>query len=562
MDDVTRQTLQKAVAAAQDWFAVRGLLGDTGDMPELGPHRAAFDYMYVESSNPDYRARYGPIAPIIETQDGIYPMPLHHVTPEMTASWAEAFDSIEHPLLRSRYGDILWLIKFGESPHRYGRLAIDAYEALASGDDEYLTATHSMQRAIEIALTLNDQQRASSLAQAAVHRAELGLATWDDRPGVVLRLLEAAATLPKPARPAGLVSAIAATEEHYADDPSLGDAIADLYAAVAPDQTGVIRRRQLARWRAVIDKSRGIARQGHLEHALELAALHGLSDIRSDLRHLLQSLRGEPDDLHEISSEISVPRAELERAVQSVVGDDSLIDALRRLAAFPPSGDTAGNRRAAEETMQAHPIQFLVTKIILDADNLPIRYIRSRDEHLDAQIRQEETLRIRLQAAAVILPALKGILTEYGPPDPEKLANSIAGPFIEPAIAERIASGIVAYFDGWYDVAAHLLVPRIERVIREIGRSSGVLVIREPERSRAGRVRSLGPIMDDLGGVLPEDWRRYFANLLTDELGLNLRNRIAHGLLVEVDREDAALLVHGAVALTLFRPANAATSQA
>ena len=60
-------------------------------------------------------------------------------------------------------------------------------------------------------------------------------------------------------------------------------------------------------------------------------------------------------------------------------------------------------------------------------------------------------------------------------------------------------------------------------------------------------------ILADLDGVLDAKWRRYFANVLCDDLGINLRNRIAHGLVDEVAREDAALLVHIAFALSLFR---------
>ena len=116
------------------------------------------------------------------------------------------------------------------------------------------------------------------------------------------------------------------------------------------------------------------------------------------------------------------------------------------------------------------------------------------------------------------------------------------------------------YFAGAYDRSAHLLVPRLERAIRELGRQAGTIVVREPIADQAGGVRSLGAILADLRDVLPEEWRRYFANLLTDELGLNLRNRISHGLVDQVTRDDAALLVHAAFALSLIRlePAGAA----
>jgi hypothetical protein len=49
-----------------------------------------------------------------------------------------------------------------------------------------------------------------------------------------------------------------------------------------------------------------------------------------------------------------------------------------------------------------------------------------------------------------------------------------------------------------------------------------------------------------------ESWRRYLCHALTDALGLNLRNRICHGLIDEVDRMHVALLIHVALFLAVL----------
>jgi len=164
---------------------------------------------------------------------------------------------------------------------------------------------------------------------------------------------------------------------------------------------------------------------------------------------------------------------------------------------------------------------------------------------------------IRFHGAAVIVPALTGIVARYGRPDPAALAASLSGPVIDGQVAGPLADAICDFMDGAHDRAAHSIVPRLERVLRDIAVGGGIVVVREPDGSKPGGTRTLGPILAELDGVLPDDWRRYFANLLTDELGINLRNRVAHGLIDEVTREDAALLVHAAVALSLFRPIHA-----
>jgi len=39
-----------------------------------------------------------------------------------------------------------------------------------------------------------------------------------------------------------------------------------------------------------------------------------------------------------------------------------------------------------------------------------------------------------------------------------------------------------------------------------------------------------------------ESWQRYLWNLLCDPVGVNLRNRVAHGLLPKAEKKEAAFL--------------------
>lgn len=556
MDDTqVHDAIRVALADAGDWFQVADALrvGEGGDA--LAGHRAAFSYMFVERTQEEYRERYGPLAPMIETADSVYPAPLDLLPPEAAGIWTRALEVLDAPLLQSRYGDLLWCLRHGPSPHRYARAALAAYEVLTTGDDELLTATHSMQRALEIALELNDRDAADRIAASAVGRAESLLSDGPERPGVVLRLLEAAAALPVPRRPAGLTDRVLHAERVYEGDPRLSDAVADLLAALAPDEAmrREIRRRQVGRWQAAIDRAASFERQVDIQHALELATLHGLPELATALRHQLQASLLDPIDLQKVGGEVEVARAEIDRVVASFVGDDSAPDALQRLAAHCPTGDPANQLRLAEELRAQHPIQFLVTRVVISEDNIPLRFIRSPEEHLLAQVRRQEVMAVRFFAAVTLLPTLDALVERYGVPATAEIATMLEGGAIDHATAGSMAEQIVLVLGGEsHDAAAHSLVPRIERVIRELARRAGVLIIREPSGDKPGGVRSLGAILADLEGVLPETWRRYFACLLTDDLGINLRNRVAHGLVEGVERQDAALLVHAALSLSHF----------
>ena len=78
-------------------------------------------------------------------------------------------------------------------------------------------------------------------------------------------------------------------------------------------------------------------------------------------------------------------------------------------------------------------------------------------------------------------------------------------------------------------------------------------MFREPslDGKSVGAYKGLGELFRLLEGRVPEHYRRYFAVLLTERTGLNLRNRSAHGLMEGASREEAALALH--VLLVLSR---------
>ncbi len=154
---------------------------------------------------------------------------------------------------------------------------------------------------------------------------------------------------------------------------------------------------------------------------------------------------------------------------------------------------------------------------------------------------------------AVSVRALQEIETHHGRPSHEDLAAFFATDLIGPERGERIARALELFWDGQVDEAAHVLVPRVESVLREMARRAGLTIIREPIAAEPGGVRSLGTLLLELQGALPDPpWPEYFFNLLADPRGLNLRNTVAHGLLARVGAGDAALLLHVACHLRLY----------
>jgi hypothetical protein len=88
------------------------------------------------------------------------------------------------------------------------------------------------------------------------------------------------------------------------------------------------------------------------------------------------------------------------------------------------------------------------------------------------------------------------------------------------------------------------VIPRIERVFRELARSIGVPIVREQSGPKPGGVVTLGALITEIKPAFRnEALHAYYRSVLVDPLGLNLRNRICHGLIDQVLPYDVALLI-------------------
>jgi len=281
-----------------------------------------------------------------------------------------------------------------------------------------------------------------------------------------------------------------------------------------------------------------------LQKALELAHKYGIKSIADTASREIQEIPEEELELKTISATTEIPRKDVEAFVASFVETPDWKDSLKRFGAYgPPSGDHSQNLQAVKNHRSQSPFQFLVKQTILGDDNAPIRTPTSEEEIATVALARQESLGISLfgHFATDILDAVR---VKQGTINHAGLTDFFDTGLIPGDTAERIARALVLYWEGHPDESAHLLVPKIETVFRNLARELGIIIIYEPIGDRPGGIRSLGELLRSLKGRLNESWRRYFVNLLCDPVGVNLRNRLAHGLMPLAKREDAALLIH------------------
>jgi lysyl-tRNA synthetase class 1 len=118
--------------------------------------------------------------------------------------------------------------------------------------------------------------------------------------------------------------------------------------------------------------------------------------------------------------------------------------------------------------------------------------------------------------------------------------------------------GVRAWFEGDYVKTAHVLIPQIERAVRNIAGQLGKPVTKaHPKVKGASVAINMGDILysEDITGKLGADLSLYFLSLYADPRGLNLRNELAHGQLELASMTDhlARLLIHTLLVLGLWK---------
>jgi hypothetical protein len=561
-----RNRLESALDGATDWYDVERALKETvtdDEIEDARPLVYAFGYMLLEPRREESRDRHGTVfAPRIEWGNGqAFPAPLDQVDDAIVQTWASWADEFDDPVALSRFHDLLWERRHGERPDRHARVAADAYLDLAESGWEPLDRAFCAVRALELARSVNDEALTAHAIQACVRIADEELSLDERRPGITLRAIEALADLPAGERPPGLAELLARARERYSPDPWIEQSISDIEASIAPSEDrSKLYLEQVRRWREEAAKATGITRFAHLQHALGLAQTHGFKDEADQILQAIQSLTPEDLDLKPISVEVKVPTEAVDAYIAALRDLPSWQEALTSFGLQgPPTGRTADVDARVAELAKDHPLLGLIPRQVIGSDSSLVWSANTPEDHARVDRAQHEALSIRVfsRAAARILDAIG---EQHRLPGQDELAGYFGEGGADAATADQLADGAARFWTKDFTGATHLLAPAVEARIRSLAASVGVVVIRQPRGETPGGVRPLGGIIADLSGRMDESWRRYLANALTDQLGVNLRNDVAHALGSRGSVADAALLIHIACYLRVLVPGKPSSS--
>jgi hypothetical protein len=498
-------------------------------------------------------------APMFEIGGSCHPEPVGEATEETLSAWADALDLLAaYPLVVARLADLLWLRRFGAKPYVYAQAAQQALRALwAYPSIAEVYRADCLTRALDITAEAGMKEHAVETVGELVSAAKQVLANPEPMPGPSLRLLTRLAALPAKQRPVEMADLLGVAGTAFSADPFSLDAVMQLRLQLAgadPEARRTVATDIVELWEAAAeDAAAPLVAIRHLEQALAVARSVGLREDTQRLLVRLQEISRGDQGLVEFSAEVSVPSEHVEAFIgQFLAGDDPRAWLTRFGSYCPVQDDRDAVAEQVRAAMRESPFYYLATLVKLNVQGLPVKILSGDDARFAQAVIDHDTHGIT--SWGVFAADILGRIVADSRTTPE----AIAGFLTEGIFDELLSDGLVRAFGhfaaGRYEEALLCAVPRLETALRSASMELGLVVYTEPAAARngLGTFVGLGELLVGLKGRTPDAERTYLTLLLSDPLSLNLRNRALHGLMQQVSKQDAALVLHAAATLALW----------
>jgi hypothetical protein len=560
LEDFERYSWQELIDEAEghDCTVYSRLFHTRGrELAEAGDDRgrSVFDLL-SDCTSPwlDSESKVEPLRPIFESATSRTPIPAD--LPETEVMLLPELASITRdPELRARLVDIAWLRR---RDHRMAQLAIESYIESAKRldtEEHWPDAKDRVERALRLAAQLG--KAGKEKLDAIVEYIESVIAKEDsnqERRFQPLRLMDlliefhAGNANRWSARSKSLAEKAEAEgdwdrAEAYWETKSAWDRLRDDDQA---RQTARVRaaetRVKLARELLQNDPPDHLLASIHLQKAVEGMRQAGEPMLAEGLhRELLQNQELALGQLQEFSAEVDI--SSYVTAAKDAVRGQSLEMALIILVRQQPSS-VASLRQYAERLGRDYVFANLFPTVHLDHQGRvsavkPSRH-SSDPAEVEAAIRADmfEHARQLQEGYAVMFiePAREQIVLDHHATQRDLRPIVSNNPLIGVGRAELVLRGLYAGLVGDFVVACHLLVPQIEHSIRHVLNQQGI-VTTSLSSERIQEEQDLSRLLQrpETIEIWGEDLIFYLRGLLVERFGANLRNRLAHGMMHELE---------------------------
>ena len=498
---------------------------------------------------------------------------IKNITPEMMNYWEKRASETENPILRCRYAGLAWdfsqKIKNKKPDISFAHKFIDSIIELTHlSGDPFLK--HKLRRGLELAVRINDRKRILSLRDSIVnyesaHSEDKKPGTWGYAFDLLIGEFSKKAQL-KENQEKKIIEDLERRLIIFSDKKLNPDIIEHIttklssYYKAKKDKENMRRVLLIYRDSVLHGVEKNLVRVGShwLEKVRTILFQHGLSNEAKQLEEKIRKFQKEDLNYlqkHEVAGEL--PKKEVDRYIKTL-DSQTFSEALATIAiSFIPDKEQAKN--IVLKTAREHPLSTLIPQKIIDHKGRKVAEVGPLKDDLKGHIflQMSQSLhicRILIKLGLERLEKTKslnaGLLSKH-------LFQSTVFPKENHQIIEE---GLKAYFNKNYLASCSMLIPQVEAAVRELMSKIGGNIY-QPARSPEERgfdLRPLGALLRDQKFIkafekLNPNIPYYFQILLTDKIGLNLRNTVCHGSLPSAyfHKQTAVSIIHVLLILSL-----------
>ncbi len=487
---------------------------------------------------------YGPT--FVGSNGNEYPS-IRQITSETIEYWKERSKQVQNPILRCRYADLVWdstkqVVK-GNPDVNFARTVIDTVLTIINKEfyEHPLVAIVKIERALSLSLSIKDPCRIQNVTSVMIDLENR--ISKDDRQcglwGFSFRnLVENKKVQLAPDQREKIIGDIEKRLERVSIGENFYPYVAECAAMLLAGYYNKIHKTEDVKrvlglyGQAVLNASEhesGIVGSNRIQKLFKIFHDNGMKDEANALTERIRDLgKMASEEMQCFSATIDIPEEKKEQVVSEIV-HGSLEDSLARFAVnFIPNRNDMRNQIC--DLAKEAPLQYLMSCTIVDEEGRAIGKRGSLEEDLEGHIIAQTVTNLQFGR-----PFLRMIIERISL-DEKFTVDSISeylfrSPIFDQRYRGLIETGVSAYLARDHVVAAHILVPQIEHVLRELMKRTGGPVYK-PARNGGYSLCLLDDILRDKGVVrsLGESVVLYLRVLLTDQGGWNLRNNICHGL--------------------------------
>jgi hypothetical protein len=469
---------------------------------------------------------------------------------------AELVPVIDAPMLRARIADIAWT--YGDRSNTPLLLAaVTAYASAPLNPEVWFgSGRDSFRRALELAARVG---RIGATERTRIRDRLVGFVLNDSDAAVPL-FVGISSLLREHARPGEperrlLAERLVACADNANDDFRLArgllrEAAAWFALAKDPDSARTCTVRVADFYRAEADAllsaDRGASVAGSLlEKAIEiLRTLPREFRVARGLDDQLAGLRAQLGEAREVTFEQMarirsgpIDISEWVATARARVAGKPRVDAMALLFTIAPIIEPEQAMDAQREQMRGS-IRRAMGQVTFAAGGRKVAErsgadgAEPSDEEVVNEVFREFRLRTDLTVRALILPALETFSLEHRPSLQYLLEICMQSPVIPEGHGAQWARGIMHGFNGDMASAAAVLIPQLEQLVRLHLKARGVYTLLVDEKGLESE-KGLGALlgMPEASEVFGAGLVMELRGLLTEQVGPNLRNDFAHGLL-------------------------------